>query len=262
MAWEREKRGWDKVEGRFFRASVDKSGVHDGDTLYRATIELPDNNADGSVDDFIEVDGKMTPVPDAWKKGSKFARFDPQKGTVYMTNSTIRMAGYNAWEMSFSPEGEHAKQALIKMFQGGWVDEEVKDRFRFVVKGVGNLYDGSENPYVGPFQRIVTDIYMVEDGKEKKVGEVVIKNPVDDLIKGKHGVKWTKQNRQKPQNVYERGANTPKVSLKTPKPIPKEQYDGIIEDARINKVSKDKMIQSLKKQGFDTADFQRYWDSK
>ena len=213
MTWERAKYGGKPIEGRFFRSAVDAKGVHDGDTLYGVTIELPDNDFDGEVDTHINVDGKRVPLPEVWRKGSKFATFDPQKGAVYMKNAAVRFAGYDAWEMRFTPEGEAAKQALLTMFRGGWVDSKVKDRFRFVVRGVGTLKSSEtlpaheQEPHLDKYQRIITDIYIVENGKQKRVGEMVLKNPVDDLIQGKHGVGGPYRNRPRPQNVYPRGAN-------------------------------------------------------
>ena len=213
MTWERERHGWDKISGEFFRAAVSESGVYDGDTLYGVVIELPDNMAPfGEVDDFIEVDGKMVPVPEIWKTGSKGARFNPRTGAIYMEGATIRPAGYDAWELNLDPagpEGKYAKQALIRMFKGGWVDESVKKKFRFVVRGVGKIRGSNTGPVKGFWGRIVTDIFIVEDGKQKHVGEMILKNPIDELSEGKHGVLTTPTDWRKAHERLPRGANVP-----------------------------------------------------
>ena len=208
--WSYMRGGEQITEGKFFGASVlhmqpqkgqKTSGVWDGDTIYNATIEIPDSNNDGILDsrDWVEVDGVKTQLPKAWHTDNpnrKRATFKPgNDGKVYMEGAGIRLAGYDAWEIS-KAGGKEAKQALIDLFQSGWTDPKQKNRFIFRVRGVGtptghtNAPAGKQNPYIednASWGRIVTDVFIRVNGKEQKVAEVVFKNPANDLIDQGHG---------------------------------------------------------------------------
>lgn len=207
--WSYKKGGKTITEGKFFGASVlhvrpegkwKGTGVYDGDTLYNVTIEIPDSNDDDVIDsrDWIDVDGEKVPVPEAWhteNKNRKGATFSPgESGNVYMQGAGIRLAGYDAWEIK-DAKGPEARDALIKLFQQGWTSDGGK-RFIFRVRGVGKPYKhtnaprSKQNPYIednANWGRIVTDVFIVVNGKEERVAEVTFKNPAQDLIDTGHG---------------------------------------------------------------------------
>ena len=228
MTWSRLADGKNRVTGEFFNATFvnlipegatrrnGKPGVWDGDTIYGITVEVPDNNFDGvlNTDDWVEVDGKRVPLPQAWHTNNpdrRYGEFDPKDGTVHMKDAAIRLAGYQAWELKSTDEskdGREARRALLNMFQNGWRDAEDKNRFIFKVRGVGLPFNhqrapkDKRNPYVEPpvlrngewqrWGRIVTDVYVVVGGTRKKIGELTFKNPVPSLIGGGHGERYRK----------------------------------------------------------------------
>ena len=215
MTWEQTKSGKTRVKGEFFNATVvnlipegakrrgGKSGIWDGDTLYGVTVEIPDTNLDGRIgkEDYMEVNGKRVPIPETWwKRKVQGRKSTAENNNVYMSGIPVRLAGYDAWELTSTTEdkdGREARAALIRMFKQGWVDAKEKDRFIFKVRAVGAPFNHGksskswhQNPYVDRYGRIVTDVYIVVGGTQKKVAELEFKNPVPSLIEQGHGQHW------------------------------------------------------------------------
>ena len=184
-----------KIEGTlnkgFFQSSVGEKGIYDGDTLYGVEVDIPGNL--NKLPPFDEVDpfyyddeGKKHITAEAWKNKELTVRDD---GGLYLKGTTIRIAGFDAFELK-TKEGRAAREALYQLFKTGWVDPKFKNRFKFLVRAAGNVRNHSREPYTDKFDRIVTDVYIIQNGKETKFGEVVLYNAADKLKQGGHGVEW------------------------------------------------------------------------
>lgn len=178
------------------------SGFYDADTGYGINVELPDWNKDGKPDDMLHLEGgKIVALPEIWKQ----EQYDKGDGAVYSKDTTIRLAGFQAEEIYLTPEDRkqgrmnpaavRAQQALIQIFQQGWVDAKEKNRFIFKVRVVGapNRHSQFTNPYRDKYDRIITDVYIASGGTDKKIGEIKWVNPTKQLERQGHGRPWRRR---------------------------------------------------------------------
>ena len=176
-----------------------RPGFYDADTGMGIEVELPDWDRNSMPDDVVELEGgTRVDLPEVWKS----QEYTTGDGAVYTKDATIRLSGYFAEEVyledgkTLNPVGVRAQEALIRMFQQGWVDAKEKNRFIFKVRVVGTpnkmgpLAEKNKkfaNPYSDRYKRIVTDVYVAVGGTQKKIGEVRWANPVNELVKRGHG---------------------------------------------------------------------------
>ena len=205
MSWKINKDGTKSIKGAFskglLQATVKESGVYDADTLFGVDIQLP--VAWDRMKPFGEVDPD---APEAFQnrtiknKGTGEITIG-KDGETYLKGTTVRLAGFDTWEIKDNPftgkkyseahkkKGREAAKALVKMFRSGWTDPKQKSKFKFLVRGKGNVRNHEKGPYWS-LDRLNTDVYIVENGKQIKVGEVVFYSVADKLKKGGHGKEW------------------------------------------------------------------------